>query len=365
MATSRRGRPRVGIIGAGPAGCAAAIALQHADARIVVFERGWPNKDKPCGDAFVPAAVEALQTIGLGATSLEELGGLPFNSVVFRRATDPGARPRLDLAKPGWVVPRQRIDQRLRDMAATFSMFLYGHEITRAEPIRESGFRIGFRTDREQGTADVDGLIVATGSISRLSATLGVDGWPVVGASLTQYARASVDAVHFSFDEVVQPGYAWLFPMASGRVNLGACGITVDANRALRAALTRVGRWFETTDVSRTRAGLAKLWSGKGTCWHHMAGALSCGDAAGLVDPGDGEGISGALMSGHMAGSALARFFAQDGNVAPLVEYSDWVKAFFTRRYEENARHRVLHHFSPLTAAQPPGEPRDEQRQGT
>jgi len=158
---------------------------------------------------------------------------------------------------------------------------------------------------------------------------------------------------------------SWVLTVTGGSAAAARSASAATSSRALRAALTRVGRWFETTDVSRTRAGLAKLWSGKGTCWHHMAGALSCGDAAGLVDPGDGEGISGALMSGHMAGSALARFFAQDGNVAPLVEYSDWVKAFFTRRYEENARHRVLHHFSPLTAAQPPGEPRDEQRQGT
>ncbi len=364
MGTSRRRRPRVGIIGAGPAGCAAAIALQNTNARILVFERGKPYKDKPCGDAFVPAAMDALQTIGLQAASLEDLGGLPFSSVMFRRATNPGSSLRLDLGDSrGWVVPRQRIDQRLRDMAARFSTMLYGHEITRADPVRESGFRIGFRVDREQGTADVDGLIIATGSIGRLSAILGLDGHPVVGASLTQYARASVDALHFSFDEVVQPGYAWVFPMASGRVNLGACGVTVDANRQLRAAMARVGRWFETTDFSRVRAGLAKLWSGRGSCWHHPAGALSCGDAAGLVDPGDGEGISGALTSGHMAGLALARFLTQGRSVSTLLEYSEWVKAFFRRRYEERARHRVLQHFSPLTALQP-SEAREEQPPG-
>ncbi len=57
--------PTVAIIGAGPAGCAAAITLARRSIPTVVLERGQPGKDKPCGDAYLPDAVELMDRLGI------------------------------------------------------------------------------------------------------------------------------------------------------------------------------------------------------------------------------------------------------------------------------------------------------------
>ena len=76
--------------------------------------------------------------------------------------------------------------------------------------------------------------------------------------------------------------------------------------------------------VVPTRGGVLPLWSGKGTAWSHKAGVVSCGDAAGLVDPISGEGLTAALVSGKRAGEAVASFLS--GNFGALDGYSRWVR---------------------------------------
>ena len=88
------------------------------------------------------------------------------------------------------------------------------------------------------------------------------------------------------------------------------------------------------------RGGLGALWSSKGIKWHHETGVISCGDAAGLVDPTSGEGLTAALASGKHAGSAVASFLA--GQPGALVEYSRWVRDWGQDRYAPSLENRVL-----------------------
>ncbi len=94
------------------------------------------------------------------------------------------------------------------------------------------------------------------------------------------------------------------------------------------------------SDSVSLRGGLGALWSGKGITWCHEAGVVSCGDAAGLVDPISGEGLTAALVSGKRAGAAIASFLS--GEPGALAEYSRWVRDWGQARYAPSIENRIL-----------------------
>ena len=65
-----RSQSRVVVIGAGPAGCAAALTLVRNGILPLLVEKGLPGKDKACGDAWVPSAVEELRFFEIGEREL-------------------------------------------------------------------------------------------------------------------------------------------------------------------------------------------------------------------------------------------------------------------------------------------------------
>ena len=94
-------RADVLVIGAGPAGSAAAAVLAAGGARVVLADRAAPGRDKVCGDGLLPDAVAALAALGaegevrragqaVVALRLRGAGGggvaLPVNGVVIRRS---------------------------------------------------------------------------------------------------------------------------------------------------------------------------------------------------------------------------------------------------------------------------------------
>jgi flavin-dependent dehydrogenase len=103
------------------------------------------------------------------------------------------------------------------------------------------------------------------------------------------------------------------------------------ADRAFAEIRERMIRLAARPGYLRPTAGAACLWSGRGTTWHQAGGLVSCGDAAGLIDPYSGEGTSAALISGSRAGASIAAFVMGDASALP--KYSRWVTAFFSAQY--------------------------------
>ena len=68
---------------------------------------------------------------------------------------------------------------------------------------------------------------------------------------------------------------------------------------------------------------------------------MSCGDAAGLVDPQSGEGITAALVSGKMAGSFISQYLKEQRQPARLVEYSQWVHDYFSQVYRKTQLRQI------------------------
>ncbi len=334
-------RPRVAVVGGGPAGCAAALSLIEAGVEdVVVFERGAQGKDKACGDAFLPEAVGFLSNAGIEVASCARTGGgRRFSTIDLW--DDRGAVWEISLGPAeGWIMPRATVDQALRDIVARVSDLRYDTRVVGVEQASGRSWLLATCSADRERVIEVDAVVLATGASNLLSQRWGIDGQAVVGASMSAYVEGvCVDAPRFQFLPGELPGYGWVFPLAGGRANIGYCAMTTP--RALRAATERyLGRW-ESTARGLLRGGSGPMWSGRGQRWHHDAGLATCGDAASLVDPITGEGITAALESGTAAGRALAEYLFTGRDSTALIRYSAWLTTTYRERYRPTAGRRV------------------------
>lgn len=86
------------------------------------------------------------------------------------------------------------------------------------------------------------------------------------------------------------------------------------------------------------RGGMGPLWSGNGRQWHSTSGMISCGDAAGLIDPINGEGLTAALLSGRRAGKAVAQYLISACDTRHLQYYSNELFDHFSFNYRNTAK---------------------------
>jgi flavin-dependent dehydrogenase len=324
----------VAVIGAGPSGCAAAWAAANAGIAVVVYERAQRFRDKACGDMFLPAAVDTLHRMGLDAECLRDAGGQNFHAIDVL-----GTAGRLWLMRyteaPLWVIPRSTVDQAMRDCLPSAVQLEYG---TRVASIVYDGacWRIG--ANRHSA------VILACGAASALATQWNIDGHPGRAAAISAYTEENGllnPMFKFCARDVV--GYRWAFPIDRvGRVNVGVFSLARVGGAVLKQLGSTLGPDGSSLDW---RGGVGTLWSGRGERWHHMRGLLACGDAAGLIDPVTGEGLSAALSSGEAAGTSAAQF-ALNGNHTSLEHYSSWINLRFTRTYARSPVRAALTQLS-------------------
>src|ERR1700751_84101 len=115
------------VIGAGPAGCSAALTLAATGVSVLVAEQDQPGKDKPCGDAYVPAAVGLARQLGLSMDAFSRCGR-PFAGLDLLKSGDLVGRSDL-CGETGCVARRAVVDQALRDLAAKSCRVAYGMRV--------------------------------------------------------------------------------------------------------------------------------------------------------------------------------------------------------------------------------------------
>lgn len=338
----------VAVIGAGPAGCAAAIRLAALGQQVVVFERGSRLKDKPCGDAYLPDALQQMAALGVTLDPDPICGAKSFTQIDLWDATRPIWAISLD-GREGWIAPRAAVDQILRDAAALSSELRYESVVLAIDPATP-GWELTIRAGNSAASPEnFSGVVLATGAANAFSRRYGVAGAPITGASISVYGRLTgITAPMFQFSPLGLAGYGWVFPLADDRVNIGVCAI--DSRSAnLRAATSRYLERWRPSDIESFRAGAGPMWSDRGSRWHQAGGLVSCGDAAGLVDPLTGEGIAPAMESGIAAADAVHTFLTGGGDSA-LAAYSNWVKSTFRSRYAETPVRRMWRYLNGATA---------------
>lgn len=300
----------IAVIGGGPAGAATAIRAARAGARVVVAEKGSYGRDKICGDGLTPRAVAALDELKISLADAHHIDGLRMiagNQV--RELPWPGGDR---YPNHGAVWPRRRLDAALADAALDA-----GADVrfdTTAEPILDDGGRaIGITTPA--GTIAADLVVAAAGAPGKVARMLGAVRDPAepFGLAIRAYVESPRHADrHIEACLTVRdaagtwiPGYGWMFPCGDGTVNIGVGALStmrgfskLNLNHLLDTYRTIVREpWAIGPNLDRPRAWRLPMSAVR----RHGPGWVAVGDAAGLINPMNGEGIDYGLESGTLA----------------------------------------------------------------
>jgi geranylgeranyl reductase family protein len=311
----------IAVIGGGPAGSAAAIRAARAGARVVVFEKGAHGRDKVCGDGLTPRAVGALGELDIDLADAHRIRGLRMIAGRTVRELDWPSTDRFP--DHGAVWPRRRLDAALVEAAAKA-----GAEVvfeTAATPLLDGDRVMGVEAGGRRVVAPLTVLAAgAPGAAARLLGADRVADEPFGLAIRTYAATPRHDDVHLEAcltlrDEhgTAVPGYGWIFPVGDGTVNIGVGALStmkgfkrLNLNTLLQSYRHLVEHdWELGPNLERPRAWRLPMSSRR----RHGPGWVAIGDAAGLVNPMNGEGIDYGLESGILA----ADLFVDDPATAP------------------------------------------------
>ena len=313
----------VAIVGGGPAGAAAAHYLASRGHSVLVCEKKSFPREKTCGDGLTPRAVKALEALGLAAElgTWERVRGLRVHG---------GGRvlelpfPTLDeFVDYGLVKPRKDLDQIVLDNAERAGAKVL-YETQAVAPIADDGVVTGLIAKRDGQTEEISArwVLCAEGAASKFAPALGRrrdTGYPM-GFAIRQYFRSPLESSGW-FDAYLNirsgpealPGYGWVFPVGDGTVNAGVGLLStfakwkdVNLHHLQDAFISSLPEDWEInpqTVCSKPRAG--RLFMG-GSVWPpHGPGFLLAGDAAGMINPCNGEGIAYAYETGLIAARHL------------------------------------------------------------
>ncbi len=297
------------VIGGGPAGAAAAIRAARAGAKVVVFEKGKHGRDKVCGDGLTPRAVGALDELKIDLEGAHRIDGVRMIAGKKTRELSWPANGRFPAH--GAVLPRRQLDAQLIDAAAEA-----GAEVrfsTEALPLLDGSRVIGVETDGYKIHAPMTILAAgATGAAARLLGAERVED-ETFGLAIRAYATSPrhldrhLEACLSLKDEFGTPipGYGWMFPAGDGTVNIGVGALStmkgfkklnlnklIDSYARIVKDSWGIGEFIEKPRAWRLPMSVQK---------RHGDGWVAIGDAAGLVNPMNGEGIDYGLESGMLA----------------------------------------------------------------
>jgi 2-polyprenyl-6-methoxyphenol hydroxylase-like FAD-dependent oxidoreductase len=323
------------VIGAGPAGCAAAIGLADRGYRVTVYESRPFPRTKVCGEYISPAATGVLESL-IGAEALERAGAVRTDRYVLQW----GDRTReWRTPSAAWALSRRSLDTLLVERAAQAGVEV--RQPTKVHAVRYGDERVEL-TLADGGVEVADAVVHADGSGRHDPAgpTPMIEG--VVGHKC-----------HLRLPESGPESGS-----GSGFVGAGAVGMragpgayvgTIRVEGGLSTVALVAGRRHIARHRGDADAMLAALWPGFDPAWRE-GNWLSCGvarskyiepghphsvrlgNAAGAVDPVGGEGIG----LGLWAGASFAELLGERAEEAGLAR----AKQELARAYRERLRWR-------------------------
>jgi geranylgeranyl reductase family protein len=324
------------VVGAGPAGSAAAIWLARRGRRVLLLDRARFPRDKVCGDALIPDALRCLE--GLGLVDEVRAIGHPASTVSVYSAS----RERLDIPGSFVTLKRRTFDAFLADRAVSAGACLVQADVAGVRvasdeveiEIEGVARLVRARSVLTSPGARVD-LLQPHGLVSRRHAS---------AMALRCYVRSPVqiDELVISYDAAIAPGYAWIFPMGDGEYNVGCGALVPEAGVAGMNLRRDFDTFVRTFPLARTlMAGATtqtKLQGAMLRCG--LTGAeplgpgpwLSAGEAIGATFPLTGEGIGKAMETAVMAADAIDRSLTL-GSRAPLEGFEARVRRELGPKY--------------------------------
>ena len=289
------------VVGAGPAGSAAALSALRArpDARVLLLDRASFPRDKACGDGVAPHALDVVTALGVPGL-VDDFR--PVHRLRLGYPAGRGAELVGTAARASRVVPREVLDARLRDAAVAAG----------AVPTHRRVRTLRTRPDSVVLDGDVWARVVVAadgaGSVLRRALGLRRNAGRHLALAIRGYAPV---LPHLADEQRIVLGrgrpaaYAWSFPVGDGRANVGYGEVLAGGRNPTRTHL------LDRLDELLPGAGT----EGVGWRAHHLplstrrprqpgGRVLLTGDALSLVNPLTGEGIYYAVLSGACAGAA-------------------------------------------------------------
>ncbi len=329
------------VLGAGPAGATATIALKYSGLKVVLIDKEFFPRDKICGDAISIYAKKNLMDISPDMhRELEFLSNEVFlNSAKLYS-------PRFDILEVdferkglGYVVKRIEFDNMLFKMASDKSY------VTVIQGVKANS------VSTKNEYAEVR---LSNGQVVRSKVIIGCDGAHSIAAK--QLGNIKLDRQHYSgairqyysnitdinrstlevfFVKGHLPGYFWIFPLKNNEANVGFGMLSdviskrkIDLRASLNDIITNVpeiSRRFQYATPLEEPRGFG-LPLGSRTCTISGNRFMLCGDAASLIDPFTGEGIDAAMRSGRYAAEQVLHCCKTDDFSADnMKSYSDRV----------------------------------------
>ena len=329
------------VIGGGPAGAATSYWLAQAGHDVVVVEKKVFPRVKTCGDGLTPRAVHQLDEMGLGDRLTQ------FHSYDGLRTVAHGMT--LELKWPdhpifpnyGYVVRRCDLDTMVAEHAVKAgATLIQGAEAVR--PILRDGLVTGAVVKHKESglTEEIHAryVVIADGANSRFGRALGTNrnrGFPQGMAirgyfnspiSDTPWIESALDIRDRNGNSL--PGYGWIFPLGDGEINVGIGLLStfrdfksVNTTHILEEFVaTAPDYWGISAETATSVPTGGRLPMGGsvepkvGPTW------IVVGDAAGSINPFNGEGIDYAYETGRM-GAALLDESLRTGDGMALQRY--------------------------------------------
>jgi geranylgeranyl reductase family protein len=332
------------VIGAGPAGSAAALTLARAGVAVTLVDQHVFPRDKVCGDGLIPDALAALERLGLLEPVLRQ--ACRAESV---RVFAPNRR-QVDV--PGRIacLPRRVLDDILRTAAVEAGASFLAP--LRLERLVEGEGRIRgavFRTSGGEVELPAETTLLATGAaaapleIAGLCQRKAPSGMAVRAYYRHRALAEELRSLAIAYDASILPGYGWIFPGPDGVFNVGA-GYFDDARRPPAGNVRRVFEAFvaafplaqrltrEGEPMSELKG--APLRTALKGARRARPGLLAIGEAIGTTYSFSGEGIGKALETGMLAAELVIDGLRRQRAPAALAEdYARTIESRFAARF--------------------------------
>ena len=312
------------IVGAGPAGCSAAIAAAQLGRSVVLVERHALPRYKVCGGGL----------IGLSQSALPDGFDLPVRAIAQRATLTRNLRHAVTREAKTSLFPlvmREEFDAALVDHATAMGVDV--RTGVRVDSLAQEGGSV--RVQTATGSILAGAVVGADGSASRVARHVSVSyarvdlGFEAEIDVPDDVARSWPGRILLDFG-TIPGGYAWIFPkgdqLTVGSIVTRGHGDAqrtyleqlLDAHGLARFPVRRQGG-----HLTRCRTRGSRLGSGR---------VVLAGDAAGLLEPWTREGISFALRSGRLAGQAAAAMAIDEAPANTIqAEYADAIEAHMGR----------------------------------
>ncbi|CAM2983094.1 geranylgeranyl reductase family protein [Streptomyces albus] len=326
------------VVGAGPAGSATAYHLARSGLDVLLLEKTAFPREKVCGDGLTPRAVKQLVAMGIDIS--EEAGWLRNKGLRII-----GGGQRLQLEWPelasfpdyGLVRKRDDFDEQLARQAEKAGARLY-ERCNVSEPVvdartgRITGVHAKLGEEKTPVTFHAPVVVAADGNSTRLSLKMGLhrrEDRPMGVAVRTYFTSPRHDDDYLESwlelwdrrgpQDRLLPGYGWIFGMGDGTSNVGLGVLNTSASfkdldwrEVLKAwCASMPADWGYVPENMTGPIRGAALPMAFNRQPHYTRGLLLVGDAGGLVNPFNGEGIAYAMESGAVAAETIVQAHAR------------------------------------------------------